>query len=191
MLGHWLQDKGGINICFQSTIQSMWRAFYANCVGANAGKLPVKCRLASVSRAMDAVLRYKWTRWPFTCCRAQQLDAIQRHMYGVMLRLERKRDEPIDVYVRRRGKETAALQRLYGSWSRQWAFGVVGWSEHIERGRNCTTWPAMLSKLRTPTELAERRALTGRPSTRTCSGYVRRRWFETVSFARAWSQNSM
>ena len=190
VLGHCLQNDGGIDACFDATVQSMWRAFYGNCVGVKTSRMSVKSRLALVSRTVTPILRYKWTRWPFTCCRAQRLDAIHRHMFGVMLRLERKRDESIDVYVRRRGRETGRLQKLHGSWSRQWAFGVVGWSEHLERERNSLTWAAMLSKLRTPTELAERRAQRGRPSTRSCSGYIRRRWHESIATARVWSQNS-
>ena len=57
---------------------------------------------------------------------------------------------------------------------------ISSWSEHLARDRNAASWPAMLSKLRTPDELAIRRAEFWTPHTRIQSGFIRKRWFEAV-----------
>ena len=188
VLGHWIENDGAVDLCFRNTIQSAWKAFYANCIGIKTDQLPLKSKLAMVSRAVTPILRFKWTRWPFTYGRAEQLDALQRRMYGMMMRVQRHIDEPIGTFVRRRGRQTSSIQRSHGSWSKQWALALVGWSDHLGRPRNSATWPAMLAKLRSPLELAERRAAHGRPQTRNASGYVCRRWYESVSIACDWTK---
>ena len=108
-------------------------------------------------------------------------------MIGILLRLERRRDEPIDAYVRRRGRKAGDLQRTMGSWSNGWALAISNWADHLDRPRNAATWLARLAALRSLEELVERRAANfGRPRTRSASGFVRKRWFESVPDARAW-----
>ena len=190
VLGHWLESDGGIRVCFDEAVKNAWTSFYANCAGLGHSKLSVNTRLTMLSRAVTPVLRFRWTRWPFTASRALQLDAMQRRMYGIVLRLERYAYEDIDAFVRRRGRRCAELQKQRGAWSIEWANGIIGWSAHLSRQRNAATWAAMVSSLRTPAELAERRAAHGRPGTRVTGGYMCRRWFESVSDALLWAQNS-
>ena len=187
VLGHWLQRDGGVDQCFNDTLKCIWKAFFANCAGAELSRLPFKARISLLLRSVVPILRFKWTRWPFTISKALHLDAIQRRMIGILLRLERRRDEPIDAYVRRRGRKAGDLQRTMGSWSNGWALAISNWADHLDRPRNAATWPAKLAALRSPEELVERRAANfGRPRTRSASGFVRKRWFESVPDARAW-----
>ena len=71
-----------------------------------------------------------------------------------------------------------------GVLSRLWAGRVVDWQEHLTRKRNGACWSALLQTLRSPLELAERRAEAGRPGTRIQSGFARARWCESVQTAR-------
>ena len=127
VLGHWLQNDGSIQLHFDEALQNAWNSFYANCAGVESSKLTLKTRLLMISRAVTPVLRFKWARWPFTTSRALQLDAVQRRMFGILLRLQRCPGQEIDAYVRRRGRCTADLQRQHGSWSAAWAKSVGGW----------------------------------------------------------------
>ena len=106
-----------------------------------------------------------------------------------MLRVKMRDGETMQTYVCRRGRQVAGLQRQQGPWSEMWARAVVAWSEHLHRERNSSTWAAMVSKYRTPEELAERRAFFDkRPRTRAVGGYVRKRWFESVIDASEWTK---
>ena len=189
VLGHWLQNDGATNFCFEESLQSIWRAFFANCAGAEVSRLSMRVRTTLLLRTVTPILRFKWTRWPFTTSKAIQLDAVQRRMIGILLCLRRQRDDPLDVYIRRRGRRAGELQRATGAWSKGWAQAVVNWGEHLKRPRNGATWAAMLAELRSPDELAERRAVNGgRPRTRSCGGFVRKRWWESVGDAQLWTQ---
>ena len=189
VLGTWIQNDGGIDTCFAHAEKSIWGAFSANCAGANCSRLPMRARLGMLHRCVTPILRFKWTRWPFVIYRAQHLDSIQRRMYSMMLRIKMEVGETTQAYVRRRGRQVAGLQRQQGSWSKQWAQAVVSWSEHLARERNSATWAAKLSMCRTPEELAERRTFFDRrPRTRAVAGYVRKRWFESVTDAIVWEK---
>ena len=118
--------------------------------------------------------------------RAKELDGIQRRMLGIMMNLRPDHGESVDTYVRRRGTQTSALQGKMGRWSDLWPKSVLGWSEHLERPRNADTWAAMVSSIRPPTELEQRRWELGKVQTRRSSGWIRKRWFEAVRDADSW-----
>ena len=181
VLGTWVQNDGGIETCFAEALTSIWRAFFANCAGANVHGLPLRRKLDMVQRAVSPILRFKWTRWPFVAYRAGHLDSVQRKMFSIILGLRPGVGETMQQFVRRRGRSVGELQRQQGPWSTQWARAIVAWSEHLYRDRNANTWAAMVAKHRTPEELAERRAFfSQRPCTRSSGGYIKKRWFESV-----------
>ena len=57
--------------------------------------------------------------------RASGLGVIQRPMLGILMSFEPDVGEPIEAYVRRRGRETAALQHKVRRRSDLWAEAVV------------------------------------------------------------------
>ena len=191
VLGHILECDGSVNSCFENSVNCMWRAFYSNCAGKDASKLPRQHRLGLICKAVLPIVRSRWARWPFTTTRAQRLDAMQRKMMSIICSLRMDVGESFEGYVRRRGRELAQLQKRYGRWSMLWANAITGWADHLQRPINSKTWASRVMSLRTPAELAERRAVSGTPMTRSASGWVCRRWFESVQYACEYRQNSI
>ena len=70
VLGHWLQRDGGVDQCFNDMLKCIWKAFFANCVGAELSRLLVKARITLLLPSVVPILRLKWTRWPFTISKA-------------------------------------------------------------------------------------------------------------------------
>ena len=95
--------------------------------------------------------------------------------------------ESVARFVVLRGMHAACLQRSMGLWSVAWAKAVLGWHRHLLRGRNGSTWAAVAANLRSPTELQQRRAFHGgRPGTRIQSGWIRKRWGESLCEAESY-----
>ena len=186
VLGSWIQHDGGIDTCFDEALGKAWRAFFANCAGANVERIPLSHKMTLIQRSVVPILRFKWSRWPFTIWRAQQMDAMQRRMYTIIMRLRRAVGQTVQSFVRSRGRKAADLQRSQGAWSKSWAHAILSWASHLERDRNSATWAAILASIRSPQELAERRAAFASPFTRSVPGYIRRRWFESISIADEW-----
>ena len=182
-LGHLLSSDGSVTDCVNATKRKLWAAFFPNCCCVDAKKMPVMRRIQLLKRAVEPVLRFRWTRWPFGSTRAKLIDGIQRRMIGIILGLQIGDYTP-EAFARRRARIVAQWQRKMGIWSEIWAKALCGWDDHLKRPRNCDTWPAHLRRLRTPEELSVRRLENGnRPATGSCSGWIFKRWFESVADA--------
>ena len=190
VLGHYLEHDGSTDNCYNITVTQCWRAFFGNCVSKSSLRMPVTARLTLLQRAVLPILRFRWTRWPFTVSRGRLLDGVQRRMMGIILGIRMAPGETPEVFGRRRAGTISALQKKTGHWSKHWARAVVAWAEHLERPRNNKTWAARLSAVRPPDELAWRRQVFGRPQTRAASGFIRRRWWESIVFAKVYSDTA-
>ena len=165
--------------------------FFMNCGCKDAKKLPVPAKLALLKRAVFPVLKFRWTRWPFRISYAEQLDNVQRQMLGIISGVTPSCDETVEQYIRRRAGESRRLQRQMGSWSDGWAQAICNWDAHLGRPQNCLTWAEMLRHVMSPGDLAWRRVHNfNRPATRSQSGFIQRRWFESVPIAASWLQNT-
>ena len=136
---------------------------------------------------MVPILRFRWRRWPFTITRARYLDRLQRRMIAIVIAVRPLADEECLSFIRRCNRAVSTLQRSIGAWSTQWAQGLVGWDDHLQRANNANTWAAHLRHLLTPEDLECRRMLNGRrPVTRNRSGWICTRWFEQISCAKTY-----
>ena len=185
-LGHFWGYDGSADYCYSTTVRSCWRAFFGNCTSRHSVRMPVTTRVALLTKAVVPILRFRWTRWPFTVSRGELLDGMQRRMLAIILRMRVEPEETPERFCRRRASTVSALQKKCGCWSKMWAFAAVGWSEHLERWRNNRTWAARASAIRDPDELAQRRRTFRRPRTRISSGFIRRRWSESIAFAKSY-----
>ena len=86
-LGHVLSADGSVTDCVDSTMRKMWGAFFANCCCVDAKRMPITRRIQLLRRAAEPVLRFRWTRWPFTSTRAKMIDRIQRQMISIIIGL--------------------------------------------------------------------------------------------------------
>ena len=159
------------------------RHFVANC-GSWMGKLlPWAVRITLIHQAVEPVLRFHCVRWPYGVDIARQLDTIQRRMYTISIRVPMIGDEDIELYNRRRAKAVASLQREHGSWSSLWIRLLRSWRDHLGRPANRHSWAAVLQHFMTPAQLDLMRVHHGRrgTGTRAISGYIRKRWYESVA----------
>ena len=179
-LGHIISPDGSIAACFDRTVKHAWRAFWAN-EGAQCLKpFSLELRLKRLQTFVFPVIAYRMTRWPYQLTAAKRLDALQRRMISIVLNVRMQAEETPDVFTRRRGRLAARYQLRMGSWSGLWAQAVVSWDAHLKRPTNCTSWASKVLHIRSPAELAERRADTGRPQCRALAGWVCTRWHESV-----------
>ena len=177
VLGHWLQDNGSVRSCWARTRQQMWGAFWANVSAAGSMKLPLLLRMKLLLRAVVPILDFKCSRWPPQLQIANELDAVQRKMVAILLRLTPENEETCEQFRRRRGRAARALCLQGGLWSRRWFRRAVAWDDHSRRERNSFTWAAKLVEYRAAAFLASRRAAHfGRTATRSQPGFVCRRW---------------
>ena len=87
-------------------------------------------------------------RWPPQKQIADELDRLQRKMTAILMRVPRHADEPIDFFVRRRGRLAASVCKRHGLWSLHWFDRATKWDDHLSRDRNSHSWPARLRSYR-------------------------------------------
>ena len=183
VLGHIVEDNGSITKDFNFVITKLWKAFWSNGGRLGSSKLSCRHRMVLVKRAATPILDQHASRWPFTLCRARQLDRIQRKMLSMCSVVRRDGDESDDEFYARRNRFARQLQESVGKWSHRWAKLVSSWYDHVERDPNYS-WPSQLLPVRSVTELELRRSLWGRPRTRRRAGFLNARWTESVDTAR-------
>ena len=185
VLGHWLQDSGSVPACWTHTRKQMWGAFWANASAAGTMKLPLQLRLKLLLRAVVPILDFKCSRWPPQRQIANELNAVQRKMVAILLRLTPTDGETREQFVRRRGRAARQLCLQCGIWSSRWFRRALDWDAHNRRERNDFTWAAKLVDFRAADYLSQRRAFyNGRTATRSQPGYVSRRWHDGIALAR-------
>ena len=163
----------------------MWGAFWANASAAGTMKLPVQLRLKLLLRAVVPILDFKYSRWPPQRQIANELNAVQRKMVAILLRLTPTDGETREQFVRRRGRAARQLCLQCGIWSLRWFRRALAWDSHIRRERNDFTWAAKIVDFRAADYLSQRRAFhNGRTATRSQPGYVSRRWHDGIALAR-------
>ena len=190
MLGHLLQPNGSFRACWRAAQRSMWRAFWANVSSSAAKGLPTVTKLALLQRAVVPLLDFRCSRWPPQQQIAAEVDRLQRKMAAVSIRLPRIPGEPVEAYVRRRGRMVAAHCRQAGLWSHRWFHRTVAWRDHLERPRNARSWASKTLHYMDHDWFCRRRALfgraactAGRTGTRTFPGCVHTRWHDGVQYA--------
>ena len=189
VLGHLVSADTSPWPCWRKTENSMWGAFWKNCVGQQCKDLSLAERLRMLDRCVRPVLSFRSTRWAWTITLAQAQDRLQRRMLSQFFRLERLPLEDSDKYHRRRMRAISNLARQHGSWGQLHAQRVILWASHLERPRNCRSPAAILYNWHGSSWLEDRRrdpdvGGVGRPGTRFTSGPVVTRWDDGVVNAR-------
>ena len=65
-------------------------------------------------------------------------------MIATLLRVARFPGEPVEDYVRRRGKISARMCKDHCLWSSRWFSRATRWDSHLSRDRNIASWAARL-----------------------------------------------
>lgn len=129
ILGHPLQLDAGTRECWNRAL--MWCAFFANLRHKNGRRLSLKPHISLLSRAVSSILFSRCARWSPQKTIALEMDALQGHMYAILLDLPRRSLESPQEYCRRRSTAGALIGGKL--WSKQWFRRAVSWDRHIKR----------------------------------------------------------
>ena len=165
----------------------MWGGFWGNAGSARAKLLPQKQRFALIDRAVRPHFEFQCAAWPAQKHYGDRLDALQRKMHGIALRIKKSPVESVQEFNGRRARAVRLHVRPH--WSFIWYNQCDKWAKHLERHPNL--WPARLFAYRNALWLQTQRflvgsasILAGRTGTRANPGPVQRRWQDGLSFAR-------
>ena len=124
--------------------------------------------------------------WPFTKSLAEQQNRVQRQMLAYFVKIERLPLEGLDAYSRRRMRQIATFARQQGAWGTEHARRLISWAEHLQRPLNSTSLASQLFLWHGPDWLQARRLESGamRLQTRLVSGFLQKRWDESIEDAR-------
>ena len=177
VLGHYIDHNASIEDDFRFRQKKLW-TLWSNGGTLSAWRLPLRCKLALLTRATRCIADQHIVRWPFTVHRAGDVYRTQRKMLQVCEALQQLAGESLESFCRRKARTANRLQKR-----------VVKWDAHIRRDPNFS-WPSDLLKVRSETELQQRRWLWSRPRTRVTPGFTNARWTECVQHAAAYEQAS-
>jgi len=134
VLGHCLQNDGGIMSDWNSTKTVFWGCFWKNAGCTAAKHLPPSEKVRLLYRTVVAKVQWKLSRWPFQKTVAVELDKTQCRMTAFLLPCVRERDEALDSYCRRRLRNARNVCEKVGFWSELWCRRVTDWDAHDRRG---------------------------------------------------------
>ena len=134
------------------------------------------------------VLNFRNTRWPFTKTLADQENRTQRLMLARFVKIERQPCEELANYCRRKMRSVGNLARHQGLWGTEHAKRVIAWADHLERPQNHKSLASQLFLWHDAEWLQRRRVESGvmRPATRASSGFLPKRWDESLQNARTY-----
>ena len=185
VLGMMLCGDGSSTLCFENTIRSMWRAFYANIrhSGLRRSKVAIKQQL--VKRAVTPNFTYRCARWSWSSTRAKRLDGVQNAMLAKCIVVPPMPFEDRLGYKIRKSTLASDLNR-HCRWSAEWRTRLQTWHDHVRRHRN--SWVSRLLSYHDAAWIRDQRRLHGssasgsRTRTRAQSGRVANRWQESLPF---------
>eukprot|EP00969_Alexandrium_andersonii_P064360 2834930-Alexandrium_andersonii.AAC.1 len=117
VLGHWLQNDGGIRFDWLATKQSMWRAFWATAGLKSRAQLPLYAKLRLLSRSVLPILDFRSSKWPPQQMVAREMDQLQRKMVSILMAVRPLPLEDPVAYKRRRHRLASNQCRRVGLWS--------------------------------------------------------------------------
>ena len=134
ILGHILQNDGGIRSDWKFTRKMLWGSFWKNCGSTRLQKADPTSKTMLLQRTVVAGLVWKLSRWPFQQLIAVELDRVQCQMMAMILPCTRMPEEDIGVYCRRKLRLARNFCESAGFWSLLWCDRVDKWNQHIHRG---------------------------------------------------------
>ena len=134
VLGHHVQNDGGLRSDWCLTRNVMWASFWANIGARTVRNLCPVTKAFLLYRAVVCLFLWKISRWPFQTSIAQELDATQCQMLAYILPCEPRLTETIDQFCRRRLRQARNVACQAGLWSLVWARRNIEWENHVLRG---------------------------------------------------------
>ena len=195
VLGHLIQNDGGIRADWLHTESKMWASFWANAGCKRAKQLRPAQKAMLIYRTVLACVLWKVSRWPWQKTVALELDAIQCKMLLIILPCVRSYTEDLDTFCRRRARQARNVANKCGLWSIVWAKRVIAWNAHVRRGaiyahpvprlleHHNSVW-LMNQRSQFVSEFSIRNSVfAGRTGTRLNVGHPQVRWSDGLSVA--------
>ena len=134
VLGHIVQNDGGIREDWNHTVASMWRCYWSSVGSKRAKNLSAAGKALLLQRAVVSNFLWKISRWPFQKSVAILLDKTQCKMLSHILPCPIGVGETVDHYCRRRARLARNVSIESGAWSKLWCNRVGRWDQHVRRG---------------------------------------------------------
>ena len=192
VLGHLIQDDGGIRADWQRVQCGMWASFWSNSGSSKCRSLDPVSNIKLLNRTVMSVFSWKIARWPFQKSVARELDALQCKLYTYMLPCSPRDGETLDQFYRRRLRQSRAIATQVGLWSLHWCDRTVQWNSHLSRGAKYNHICTRLLTHKNQEWLLQQRALfvnsqnslvAGRTGSRLNNGKPQPRWSEGSDLA--------
>ena len=143
MLGAHLSGDASISVDLRECKRSMWRSFHGN-IGKDGfkGSLGARCKpsledcllkIKNIMRSTLPIIRYRWSRWPWTKARARQIDDFQALLVSRALSLPWAPGETAARYFAKRTEFSRNLCVEIGRWSDKWERDILLWERHMQR----------------------------------------------------------
>ena len=201
ILGHIVQNDGGIRVDWNSTKKALWRCFWKNCGSKACARIGAEGKAKLLQRSVVTNFLWKVSRWPFQKTIAIELDKVQCKMIAIIVPCPRAVEETLDHYCRRRLRQARNVSQHLGFWSSLWSQRVLNWEEHLQRGQRYAHICTRLLKLNSDTWLQQQRSVfvasnsastrndrnslfSGRTGTRLNIGRPQVRWQDGCTIAR-------
>jgi hypothetical protein len=206
VLGHEVQDDGGIMREWHHTKAKLWGAYWRNAGSSKIKAASTVWKARLLNQTVVPCFSWKVSRWPWQKTVAIALDALQVNMMAKILCVPRGDGEDIDHYCRRRNRLARDVSLKTGMWSRLWARRMTDWHNHLSRAAtrlhfcsrllqvNDAHWLLLqrsmyVSQDGLPYNQSRVSASGGRTGTRLNIGRPQTRWHEGVALAETILQN--
>ena len=134
VLGHCIQNDGGISHGWANMVSKMWGAFYANVRAPSWRRLGTQRRLTLVDRCIEGLVSFYVSIMPpqhSYCC---DLIKIQKKMVAGAMGNFKLVVEDWETFRRRSAKESVKWIEEHGEWwSRKWMAQAISWNNHLCR----------------------------------------------------------
>ena len=147
VLGNMMQHNGECNEAWAKAKHETRRRWFSNCCVKKASRLSAAARLALVNKTLKPFLCYRLASMPFGKDRAAQLRRLQRWLVEQSMRVQKKLDEDVVAFVRRRHREASKVM-AGNTWDLAWARNAIALHEHVVRNTGKRLWAQPLVRTR-------------------------------------------
>ena len=183
VLGHFIDEDGGVSTCLSKALVAMHRSFYGNLTpGLKQSSKAAKFRF--LTQSISTIARFRWSRWPYSSTTANKLDSCQRRFLIHLFDINPGRCATVGDFYLRRHQAAERLAATMGKWSAHWVADLRSWASHVQRGHDGQNWSSPILAWRDAEWMQQRRfsqsaAGESRTNTRAIRGGVRKRWQES------------
>ena len=159
MLGHVIDDNGGLVGEWSRTSRAMQVAFWKNSGSKTCNSFSSDLKLKLLDRTVLPQIAWKFSIWPWQKSVAIELENLQCLFVARCMAVPRDHCETIDQYDRRRKRLARNATLKHGSWSVLWAKRCHAWWKHVCRAEARKNLLSKLLRWHDASWLREQRAL--------------------------------